>query len=305
MRKSALVAIVFATGFSLISNQSNVDAQSNPVPTRWITWGSGNARPPDNAVVIGRDLGNGGNREIYVCRAKVGGSGWIPGKLVGRRCNVPWNAREYPQDAYDVLIGNMGCFGWPNSSRVWQAADDTASPRRTVCRVHYLADRGLHVGGPAQDDNGMQGGMLVENNSCRFGWDGHVKQVVRAEVYYPTCPAAIQHSPTPTPSHQDDPHIAAATIAPSEITAGQQSTLTVTLTQPAPAGGFVVGISHITNTGVDDVIEQMPVSLSFQAGATSFPFVITTRHRTNDVTDIVFKAFHYSDEKYVEIKINP
>jgi hypothetical protein len=81
--------------------------------------------------------------------------------------------------------------------------------------------------------------------------------------------------------------------------------LTVTLDRPAPAGGFVIGISHITNTGVDDVIVNMPLKLDFQAGASSFPFVINTRHATDDTTDIIFKAFHFNDEKDTELKINP
>ena len=211
--------------------------------------------------------------------------------------------------SYDVLIGKMGCFAFPRNSRsLFVAADDKdPSPQRFVCRIHYLADRDIHIGGDNQNDEGEQGGVWIpENDSCRFGFDGHVEQVVLAEVYYAACPTTTKHSPAaPGPVHQSDPHIASATVSPSTINAGAQATLTVTLDRPAPAGGFVVGIAHITNTGLDAVIENMPSELDFQAGASSFPFVIKTRHETDDITDIIFKAFHFNDEQVTELKINP
>lgn len=101
------------------------------------------------------------------------------------------------------------------------------------------------------------------------------------------------------------PELASIAVSPAAIRAGQDSTLTVTLTGPAPQGGIVVGISHITNFGVDDVIVQMPQSVTFQAGASSFPFVMHTRHRTDATTDIVFKAFRGSVEKATELTIAP
>lgn len=94
-------------------------------------------------------------------------------------------------------------------------------------------------------------------------------------------------------------------MTPSRITAGAQATLTVTLDRPAPAGGFVVGISHVTNTGVDDVIVHMPLRMSFTQGATTYPFVIETQQRTNIQTDILFTAFHLDDQKSVNIYIDP
>jgi hypothetical protein len=285
--------------------------QAPPVPTRWIPYGSDKPQPPPGAVEIGQDLGNGANRTIYVCRAQVGASGLIPGKVVAGRCNVPFANTEFRQTVYDVLIGNAGCFAAPHNSRAaFVAADSAVPPQRFVCRTHYLADRGIHIilpGESPQDDEGEQGGVWVpENSSCRFGFDGHVEQVVLAEVYYAVCPQATQHSPTaPGPVHQGDPHIASATVSPSTISAGMQATLTVTLDRPAPAGGFVVGVAHITNTGLDDVIVNMPNDCRFAAGASSCPFVINTRHETDDVTDIIFKAFHFNEEKDTELKINP
>jgi len=302
----ALCALLLGGGFV-----ANTEAQqAPPVPTRWIPYGSNKPQPPPGAVEIGQDLGNGANRTIYVCRAQVGGSGLIPGKVVAGRCNVPLGNTEFAETVYDVLIGNMGCFAFPHNSRAaFVAADPAVPPQRFVCRTHYLADRGFHIVGLGgnQDDEGEQGGVWVpENNSCRFGFDGHVEQVVLAEVYYAVCPQATQHSPAaPGPVHQDDPHIASATVTPSMVNAGAQATLTVTLDRPAPAGGFVVGIAHITNTGLDDAIVNMPVSMQFQAGASSFPFVINTQHATDEITDIIFKAFHFNDEKDTELKINP
>lgn len=284
--------------------------QAPPVPTRWIPYGSNKPQPPPGAVEIGQDLGNGANRTIYVCRAQVGASGLIPGKVVAGRCNVPFENKEFAETVYDVLIGNMGCFAFPHNSRAAFVAADSAVPlQRFVCRTHYLADRGFHILGLGgnQDDEGEQGGVWVpENDSCRFGFDGHVEQVVLAEVYYTVCPATTQHSPeAPEPVHEGDPHIASATVSPSTISAGMQATLTITLDRPAPGGGFVVGVAHITNTGLDDVIVNMPNDCRFAAGASSCPFVINTRHETDDITDIIFKAFHFNEEKDTELKINP
>ena len=289
----------------------NTEAQQQPpVQTRWIPYGSNKPQPPPGAVVIGQDLGNGANRTIYVCRAQVGASGLIPGKVVAGRCNVPFGNKEFAETVYEVLIGNQGCFGFPHNSRTaFVAADSAVPPQRFVCRTHYLADRGFRIVGlgPNQDDEGEQGGLWVpENDSCRFGFDGHVEQVVLAEVYYAVCPQPTQHSPTgPGGIHQGDPHIASATVTPSTINAGAHATLTVTLDHPAPAGGFVVGIAHTTKTGLDDEILNMPFSMQFQAGASSFPYVINTQHVTNEVTDIVFRAFHFGDERDTELKINP
>jgi hypothetical protein len=300
----ALSALLLSGGF-VASTEAQ---QAPPVATRWIPYGSNQPQPPPGAVEIGQDRGNGANRTIYVCRAQVGSSGLIPGKVVAGRCNVPFGNREFAQTVYDVLIGNMGCFAFPHNSRAaFVAADSAVPPQRFVCRTHYLADRGFHIGGDGQDDEGEQGGVWVpENNSCRFGFDGHVQQVVMAEVYYAVCPQATQHSPTgPLVIHRGDPHIASATVSPSTVNAGAQATLTVTLDQPAPPGGFVVGIAHTTQTGLDDAIVNMPFSLQFQAGASSYPFVINTKHATNEITDIIFKAFHFGEEKVTELKINP
>lgn len=149
-------------------------------------------------------------------------------------------------------------------------------------------------------------------HSCDFGWAGGTKEVVLPEVYYETCPGDLQHPPTPTPGHQDDPQIASITINPGTINpgrvrTGESTTLTVTLDRPAPSGGFAVGIAHTTNTGLDAAIVDgyMPYSLTFQAGASRFPYEIRTQYATDDTTDIVFTAFHYNDQKSAELFIVP
>ena len=270
--------------------------------THWVPWNRGRSGIPEDAVEIGPDKGRSGDPVTYVCRADLAGMGTLPGKVVAGRCNVAWGRREYALDTYEVAVSTVGCWGWPKSS--W--GDWLTAGQWTVCRTYYRADRGFHIGGDIQTDYGWQGGRL-DGHSCTFGWDGGSRTVVLPEVYYPTCPIELRRPPgnsgsTTNPGY---PKIASVTITPSRITAGAQATLTVTLDRPAPAGGFVVGISHVTNTGVDDVIVNMPVSLSFVEGATSFPFVIETRRRTNRQTHILFIAFHFSDQKSANIYIDP
>jgi hypothetical protein len=270
--------------------------------THWVPWNSRSSGVPANAVYVGQDEGDRvGRREIYVCRANVPGAGLLPGKWVVGRCNVAWGRREYVINDYEVAVSTLGCWGWPHESwGPWLKAGQWP-----VCRVHYLADRGFHIGGPAQNDYGMQGGRLV-GTSCAFGWDGGAKEVVLPEVYYPTCPGDLRRPPPPSPGPAPGgPKIASMTITPSLIREGEQATLTVTLDQAAPAGGFVVGISHVTNTGVDDVIVSMPQSLPFMQGARVFPFAIRTQRRTQNTTDIVFTAFHGADQKSAQLTINP
>jgi hypothetical protein len=107
-----------------------------------------------------------------------------------------------------------------------------------------------------------------------------------------------------TKSRSEEPRIARISIAPDTITAGQSATLIVELSEPAAAGGFVVGISHITSTGLDDTIVAMPQSLTFEKGATRFPFEIRTRRKTNDPTRIVFTAFHGAERQSANLTVN-
>jgi hypothetical protein len=181
----------------------------------------------------------------------------------------------------------------------------SVASKLNVCRTHFLEDRGLHVGGDAQNDRGWQGGYLVPN-SCRFGWAGGVRDVVLPEVYYPTCPAALRQPPANPPAPpRAGPKIARVTMSPATISAGQQSAFTIELDTPPP-GAFVVGISHVTNTGVDDAVVNMPVSATFTAGVRSFRVTINTRRvpGVNVATDIVFTAFHFGDQKSAQLVIN-
>jgi hypothetical protein len=99
------------------------------------------------------------------------------------------------------------------------------------------------------------------------------------------------------------PSIAALTITPSRIAAGEITVLAIELDRPAPEG-FVVGISQITNTGVTDTIVEMPTSARFDAGVRRFPITIRTQRKTDRVTDIVFTAFHGNDKKSAQLIIN-
>lgn len=100
-----------------------------------------------------------------------------------------------------------------------------------------------------------------------------------------------------------DPHIATISISPSAVTAGQSATLTVDLSAPAPAGGFTVGISHLTNAGADEAVVNMPESLVFKEGATRFPFEIRTKRATDEPTDIMFVVFHGTEHQSASLTI--
>lgn len=270
--------------------------------THWVPWNSRRSGLPADAVAIGADKGRPGDPITYVCRGELQGAGTLPGKVVAGRCNVAWGRREFLLTDYEVAVSTVGCWGWPKAEwGAWLRAGSW-----NVCRSYYKADRGFHIGGgDLQIDYGWQGGRL-EGHSCTFGWDGGSRTVVLPEVFYPTCPAELRHppssGPTTTPS---DPRITSITISPSPITAGAETTLTVILDRPAPSGGFAVGISHVTNTGTDDVIVNMPTSMQFTQGASSFPFIIRTQRRTSRRTDILFTAFHNTDQRSVNLFIDP
>jgi len=269
--------------------------------THWVPWNSRRSGLPADAVAIGADKGRPGDPITYVCRGELQGAGMLPGKVVAGRCNVAWRRREFLITDYEVAVSTVGCWGWPKTEwGAWLRAGSW-----NVCRSYYKADRGIHIGGDHQTDYGWQGGRL-EGHSCTFGWDGGSRTVVLPEVFYPTCPAELRHPPPSSPTtNPSDPKIASITVSPSPITAGAQTTLTVTLDRPAPSSGFAVGISHVTNTGTDDVIINMPTSMQFTQGATSFPFVIRTQRRTSLRTDILFTAFHHADQKSVNLFIDP
>jgi hypothetical protein len=100
-----------------------------------------------------------------------------------------------------------------------------------------------------------------------------------------------------------DPHIATISISPAAVEAGQSAILTVELTEPAPAGGFAVGVSHFTNTGADDAVVNMPQSLIFEEGARRMPFEIRTKRATAGPTDISFVVFHGTEHQGASLTI--
>jgi hypothetical protein len=249
-----------------------------------------------------------GPREIYVCRAEVPGVGWVPGKLVVRRCNVAWDRRELLFDTYDVAVSETGCWGWPNPQYTQLRGDMSRADSLTVCRTHYMEDRSIWIIGvmSAQIDHGEHGGYLVPN-SCRFGYGGGVRDVVLPEVYYPLCPAYLRETPpAANTNNPSDPKIASFTISPGNITAGQQTTMTIVLDSPATAD-FAVGIAHITSTGADNVFDEMPHSATFSAGATTMTFTVRTHHVdtvTRD-TNVVFIAFHGWQQVAANLTVAP
>ncbi len=65
-----------------------------------LDWRNADRRMPHNAVVGGYE--NGG--PLYVCHARFGHRGVIPGKVVAGACNIPYRGQEIPLYNYQVLV---------------------------------------------------------------------------------------------------------------------------------------------------------------------------------------------------------
>lgn len=72
------------------------------------------------------------------------------------------------------------------------------------------------------------------------------------------------------------------TVNPTSVTGGDSSTGTVTLTNPAPAGGTVVALSDITD------VTTLPASVTVPPGATTAAFTIATRPVTSTFSANLF-----------------
>jgi hypothetical protein len=73
--------------------------------------------------------------------------------------------------------------------------------------------------------------------------------------------------------------IASVTVDPATVTAGTDSTGTVTLSDPAPAGGAVVALSSS-----DPWAAAIPTSVTVPAGSTSANFTVFTNSATDSIT---------------------
>jgi thermitase len=103
---------------------------------------------------------------------------------------------------------------------------------------------------------------------------------------------AVSGSPT-------QPSLSSLSLNPTSVVGGNSSTGTVTLTAPAPSGGFVVNLSS-SNTSVATV----PSSVTVPAGATSANFTVAT-NPVSSVTSVTITAAAGGITRTATLTVNP
>jgi thermitase len=94
------------------------------------------------------------------------------------------------------------------------------------------------------------------------------------------------------------PSLSSLTLNPTSVVGGNGSTGTVTLTAPAPSGGFVVNLS--SNTSVATV----PSTVTVPAGATSANFTVSTQ-AVSSATSVTITASAGGISRTATLTVNP
>ena len=95
------------------------------------------------------------------------------------------------------------------------------------------------------------------------------------------------------------PSLSSLSLNPTSVVGGNSSTGTVTLTAPAPSGGFVVNLSS-SNTSVATV----PSSVTVPAGATSANFTVAT-NSVSSATSVTITAAAGGITRTATLTVNP
>ncbi|MCL6535801.1 MAG: S8 family peptidase [Armatimonadetes bacterium] len=95
------------------------------------------------------------------------------------------------------------------------------------------------------------------------------------------------------------PSLNSLSLNPTSVVGGNSSTGTVTLTAPAPSGGFVVNLSS-SNTNIATV----PSTVTVPAGATSANFTVSTR-AVSSATSVTITASAGSVSRTATLTVNP
>jgi thermitase len=95
------------------------------------------------------------------------------------------------------------------------------------------------------------------------------------------------------------PSLSSLSLNPTSVVGGNSSTGTVTLTAPAPSGGFVVNLSS-SNTNVATV----PSTVTVPAGATSATFTVSTR-AVSSATSVTITASAGGISRTATLTVNP
>jgi len=100
-------------------------------------------------------------------------------------------------------------------------------------------------------------------------------------------------------SNPTQPSLSSLSLNPTSVVGGNSSTGTVTLSGPAPSGGFVVSLSS-SNTNVATV----PSTVTVPAGATSANFTISTR-AVSSATSVTITASAGGVSRSATLTVNP
>jgi hypothetical protein len=93
--------------------------------------------------------------------------------------------------------------------------------------------------------------------------------------------------------------LAGVTVSPTDVVGGNSATGTVTLSSPAPTGGFVIDLSS-DNTAA----ATAPASVTVPAGSSSATFVVSTKQVNAQSADIIGTVGgDFSTEKYAIITV--
>jgi len=95
------------------------------------------------------------------------------------------------------------------------------------------------------------------------------------------------------------PSLSSLSLNPTSVVGGNSSTGTVTLTAPAPSGGFVVNLSS-SNTNVATV----PSTVTVPAGATSANFTVSTQ-AVSSATSVTITASAGGVSRTATLMVNP
>lgn len=95
------------------------------------------------------------------------------------------------------------------------------------------------------------------------------------------------------------PALSGISVNPANVTGGNPSTGTITLTLPAPAGGIIVALSNS-----QPAVASVPTSVTVPAGQTSTSFTITTQPVTSSFTAVI-SANHGSESRFAFLSVSP
>ena len=129
--------------------------------------------------------------------------------------------------------------------------------------------------------------ILVNETSGGNIWVGDqlVVMVARGRIN----PIVPSSSPPASPTTL--PKIKTFTISPANAKVGDTITFSLTLDQPAPAGGYTVSISFQTIDGLTDTLVNVPTAMFIPAGQIlAAPIVSPTTRVVDEVTTFIFTA---------------